>query len=86
MSEDPGASPLDADLLVDPEDDDSPMAAASSPYLGADVSFTGLYPSKAHGVELKIEVQPEPQHRWVSPMTNFLFWLVSLITTQRNMF
>ena len=66
-TEDPGGCAFGGDLMLDGEDEeDSTAGAGSSPssaLLGADVSFTGLYPSKAHGAELKIEVQPEPQHR-----------------------
>jgi len=63
-SEDTAASPNDPELMQDVEECGSHAAAAAATTSSAsDVSFAGLYPSKAHGVEFKIEVQPEPQHR-----------------------
>ncbi len=63
ISEDTAASPNDPEMMQDVEEGGSPSALLAAASSGSDVSFTGLYPSKAHGAELKIEVQPEPQHR-----------------------
>ena len=64
LLEDTAASPNDPELMQDVEECGSHAAAAAATTSSAsDVSFAGLYPSKAHGVEFKIEVQPEPQHR-----------------------